>query len=86
MASRALTRPLSLRLISTRSRPFSTVVDAPVDPKTQRIAPAAGQKSVFEDAAQAVSPRMNWTREEIAEVYNQSLIELTYASVVEPVT
>jgi|TARA_R110002003_G_scaffold595_16_gene20830 biotin synthase len=62
-------------------RPFSTVIDAPVDPKTQQITPPSGRRSVFEDAAQAVAPRTNWTKEEISEVYSTSLIELTYASV-----
>ncbi|KAH7398207.1 hypothetical protein BKA66DRAFT_556479 [Pyrenochaeta sp. MPI-SDFR-AT-0127] len=80
MALRASIRPIGFRCISTRTRPFSTVIDAPVDPKTQQITPPTGRRSVFEDAVHAVGPRTNWTKEEISEVYNTSLIELTYAS------
>ncbi|KAF2272971.1 putative biotin synthase [Westerdykella ornata] len=77
MAQRLLLRPLvsssSSLLVPTRetARSFSTVVDIPV------IKPTS---SVFQDAVQASGPRTNWTREEIAEVYNTPLMELTYAS------
>jgi biotin synthase len=86
MAQRQLVRPIGLALNSARThqfvRPFSTVLDAPVDPKTQQITPPTGRKgSVFEDALHAAGPRNNWTREEIAEVYNTPLIKLTYAAV-----
>lgn len=81
MAQRALARPVGFRYISTRTRPFSTVIDVNVDPRTQQITPPAGRRSVFEEAVRAAGPRTNWTKEEISEVYNTSLIELTYASV-----
>jgi biotin synthase len=79
-----LFRPVGFALIP-RTRPvlrsFSTVIDAPVDPTTQQIIPQTQKTSVFENALNAKAPRTNWTKEEIAEVYNTSLIDLTYASV-----
>ena len=81
MAQRLLARPTAFRCMPTRTRPFSTVIDAPVDPRTQQITPSVGKRSVFEDAVQATAPRTNWTRDEISQVYSTSLMELTYASV-----
>lgn len=85
MAQRTLVRPIGLALNSARAqqfvRPFSTVLDTPIDPKTQQVAPPTRKSSVFEDAVNAAGPRTNWTREEIAEVYNTPLIRLTYAAV-----
>lgn len=71
MAQRLL-RSSALRLTPplSRARPFSTVVDTPV----------ASSSSVFQDALQAAGPRTSWTKEQIAEVYNTPLIQLTYAS------
>lgn len=86
MAQRTLVRPIGLALNSTRIqhriRSFSTVLDTPIDPKTQQVTPpTAGKSSVFEDAVNASGPRTNWTKEEIAEIYNTPLIRLTYAAV-----
>jgi biotin synthase len=86
MAQRTLVRPFGLALSSARAqhfvRPFSTVLDTPIDPQTQRATPPAVRKSsVFEDAVNATETRTNWTREEIAEIYNTPLIKLTYAAV-----
>lgn len=86
MAQRTLVRPIGLVLKSARTqqfvRPFSTVLDAPVDPKTQQVTPPTGRKSsVYEDALKATGPRTNWTREEITEIYNTPLIRLTHAAV-----
>ncbi|KAK1916010.1 hypothetical protein P3342_003825 [Pyrenophora teres f. teres] len=58
------------------SRPFSTVLDTPVDPGTQQLR----KTSVFEKALNANAPRTTWTKEEITEVYNTSLIDLTHAA------
>ncbi|KAF2031571.1 biotin synthase [Setomelanomma holmii] len=82
MACRLLARPIGPRFTTYRPyiRSFSTVVDAPIDPTTQRINTASAGRSVFDDAALALAPRTNWTKDEISEVYNTSLIELTYAS------
>jgi biotin synthase len=56
-------------------------LDTPIDPQTQRATPPAARKSsVFEDAVNATGTRTNWTREEIAEIYNTPLIKLTYAA------
>jgi hypothetical protein len=69
--------PRSLQI----TRPFSTVLDTLVDPGTQQLRSVARTGSVFENALNASAPRTNWTKEEISEVYNTSLIDLTYASV-----
>ena len=86
MAQRTLVRQFGLALSSARARqlvrPFSTVLDTPIDPQTQQATPPAARKSsVFEDAVNATGTRTNWTREEIAEIYNTPLIKLTYAAV-----
>lgn len=86
MAQRTLVRPIGLALNSARAqpfvRPFSTVLDTPIDPKTQQVTPPTARKSsVFEDAVNAAGPRNNWTKEEIAEIYNTPLIKLTFAAV-----
>ena len=86
MAQRILVRPIGFALNSTRTqqfvRPFSTVLDTPVNPQTQQVTPQIGRKpSVFENAVNAAGPRNDWTREEITEVYNTPLIKLTYAAV-----
>ena len=86
MAQKTLVRPIGLVLNAARTqpfvRPFSTVLDSPIDPRTQQVTPPTTRKSsVFEDAVGAAGPRINWTREEITEVYNTPLIKLTYAAV-----
>lgn len=85
MSYRTLSRPIGFALNSARTpafvRPFSTVLDTPVDPSSQRATPPTRKASVFEDALHAAAPRTNWTKEEIAQVYNTPLIELTHASV-----
>ncbi|KAF2009978.1 biotin synthase [Aaosphaeria arxii CBS 175.79] len=84
MATRALIRPIGFSKQTARSsqylRRFSTVIDAPISPSSGNVPPAAPKSSIFEDAVNATSPRNNWTREEISEIYNTSLMELTYAS------
>jgi len=81
MAHRVLVRTGGGLSFSPRSRQisrlFSTVLDTPVDPGTQQLRKA----SVFENALNANVPRTTWTKEEISEVYNTSLIDLTYAAV-----
>jgi biotin synthase len=68
-----------------RFREFSTVLDGAVDPQTQRVTPPITRRpssaSVYENALHATGSRTNWTKDEIAEVYNTSLIDLTYAAV-----
>ncbi|EOA90049.1 biotin synthase [Exserohilum turcicum] len=61
-------------------RSFSTVLDTPVYPATHKIRPPTGQSLVFDSARNAKAPRTNWTKDEIAEIYNTSLIDLTFAS------
>jgi biotin synthase len=92
MAHRALLRPVRLAPSSGLgrtchiARPFSTVIDAPLSATSQQGPPAAPSKagSVFSDAVKATGPRTSWTKEQIAEVYNTSLIELTYGAVCAP--
>jgi biotin synthase len=60
------------------------VIDAPVDARTQQLTSSTSSESTFGNAVQAVAPRTNWTLEEISELYNKPLIELTYASVWKP--
>ncbi|KAF2738974.1 biotin synthase [Polyplosphaeria fusca] len=78
---RVLLRPVGCppsRAFTPRlSRCFSTVVDAPPNPAPPPKAPSG---SVFQDAFGAVAPRTNWTRDEISQVYNTPLIELTFAA------
>jgi biotin synthase len=62
-------------------RKFSTVLDTPVYPSSQRGNGLGTQSAVFLDALYATGPRTNWTKEEISELYHTSLIDLTYASV-----
>jgi biotin synthase len=86
MAQRILKQSVGLALVpraQLRSRGFSTVSDAPIDPRTQQIGPTVARRasSVYEDALNATTPRTNWTKDEISEIYNTSLIDLTYASV-----
>ncbi|KAK7187539.1 hypothetical protein DPSP01_003782 [Paraphaeosphaeria sporulosa] len=88
MAHRALLRPVRLAPSSgfgrtcRIARPFSTVIDAPISAAAQQVPPAAPSNagSVFSDAVNATGPRTNWTKEQIAEVYNTSLIELTHGA------
>ncbi|KAF2248955.1 biotin synthase [Trematosphaeria pertusa] len=84
MAHRALVRPIGLVPALCRpqhvSRPFSTVLDTPINPAAQQTPPPAPSSSVFHDAVQAAAPRTNWTKEEISELYNTPLINLTYAA------
>ena len=85
MAQRVLFRASGLRVGPGRvhhlSRSFSTVLDTPVDPGTQQIRQSAVRTDVFENALNAKAPRTTWTKDEIAEIYNTSLIDLTYAAV-----
>jgi biotin synthase len=86
MAQRILARPTGFVIAARKShysRKFSTVVDGPVSFKNERISSSTTQSSssVFQNALDATGPRTSWTKEEISEVYNTSLIDLTYASV-----
>jgi biotin synthase len=36
---------------------------------------------VFQQATEAKTPRMNWTREEIKQIYDTPLMELAFAAV-----
>lgn len=84
MAHRALLRPVgrtpSAVLSCSRHHfaRFSTVIDGnPLTPP----APSNVASDVFNEAVQATSPRTTWTKEQIAEIYNTPLINLTYGAV-----
>jgi hypothetical protein len=88
MAQRLLSRPigfLTLPRTQPSFRAFSTVVDGAVDARLQRLTPpiTRATSTVYENALKATAPRTSWTKEEITEIYNTSLIDLTYASVSE---
>jgi biotin synthase len=55
-------------------RALSTIQDAP-------IFNTSIQSTPLHDAVRASGPRMTWTKEEIAQIYNTPLIELQYAAV-----
>ncbi|KAF2493825.1 biotin synthase [Lophium mytilinum] len=71
------------RLLSPQfiSRPFSTVQDVvPGSSTGPPQAPTPQRTSVLQDALQSTAPRTNWTKEEISEIYNTPLMELSYAA------
>jgi len=74
-------RPRQLQLTS---RAFSTVQDAPILSASSAhppLNPAPQASATFQNALQATLPRITWTREEITEVYNTPLVELSFAAV-----
>ena len=75
---------LKLRQLQLTSRAFSTVQDAPILSAASghpSLNPAPQASATFQNALQAISPRTTWTREEITEVYNTPLVELSFAAV-----
>ncbi|KAF2703198.1 biotin synthase [Pleomassaria siparia CBS 279.74] len=68
-------------LVLLSRRPFSTVLDTPINAAAQQTPPSPStSSSAFRDAIQAAGPRNNWTRDEVADIYNTPLMELTYAA------
>jgi biotin synthase len=62
-------------------RVFSTVQDAPAFSTPLPVHTVQAQKSPLQGAVNATSPRMDWSRQEISDIYNTPLIELQYAAV-----
>lgn len=63
-------------------RSFSTPVnDTFAVPSTAPPPPEALSSNVLRDAVEAKSPRHDWTRDEIRELYNTPLMELAFQSV-----
>jgi len=59
---------------SSESVPVNHAQDnAPTDPEWAR--------RVLQDAVAATSPRLNWTKEEVAAIYHHPLLDLTYQAV-----
>lgn len=75
-ALKALHQPARSVILANRS--YGTVSEAPIDPATMGI---RKEKSVFRTAVDATAPRINWTRDEIKEIYDMSLMELAFAAV-----
>lgn len=87
--AQSLSRPLrqSPAVVRINSRGHSTAVDTPVSyaaappPPPQQQRSGLDGKKLMAEAVAATKPRNNWTREEIAAIYYQPLLELTYQSV-----
>jgi biotin synthase len=93
--AQSLSRPLrqSPAVVRINSRAHSTAVDTPISyaaappppppPQQQQQQQRSGLdgKKLMAEAVAATKPRNNWTREEIAAIYYQPLLELTYQSV-----
>lgn len=61
---------------------YGTVSDAPINPAASAISPSVDPtRSVFHRAIEAQTPRTNWTRDEIKELYDTPLMELAFAAV-----
>lgn len=76
----ALPRSLSRGSLVLR-RSYGTV-QATVPPAAGVApSPLARLPSALQDATAATAPRTNWTREEIQQIYDSPLSQLTYASV-----
>lgn len=87
--AQSLSRPLwqSPAVVRISSRANSTAVETPVNfgaappPPPQQQKSGLDGKKLLADAVAATKPRNNWTKEEIAAIYYQPLLELTYQSV-----
>lgn len=69
-----------------QSRTGATLVDTPTSAHEQsepieNAVRHANAKKILQEAVVAKGPRQNWTREEIAAIYYQPLLELTYQAV-----
>ncbi|KAK6427642.1 biotin synthase [Oleoguttula sp. CCFEE 5521] len=77
------TRRVALLSSIPRIRQFSTVVDdafSPVSSSGVPPTPTARQGSALKNAVNATAPRFNWSKEEIREIYNTTLMELAFQS------
>lgn len=87
--AQSLSRPLwqAPAAVRLNSRSHSTAVETPLNfgaappPPPQQQKSGLDGKKLLADAVAATKPRNNWTREEIAAIYYQPLLELTYQSV-----
>lgn len=88
--AQSLSRPLwqAPAAVRINSRSHSTAVETPLNfgaappPPPQQQKSGLDGKKLLADAVAATKPRNNWTREEIAAIYYQPLLELTYQSVI----
>lgn len=58
-----------------------TATSRSIKPTVRSYGQVANLPNVFQQALHAVSPRTDWTREQISEIYNTPLMELAFASV-----
>ncbi|KAI9769898.1 MAG: biotin synthase [Geoglossum umbratile] len=72
-------RRLARIQIQPSRRAFGAVADA-VDTPTLGADPNPSYSSVLRDAVTATKPRNDWTKEEIAAIYNTPLMSLTFAA------
>jgi biotin synthase len=71
-----------IRLNRIYVRSLSTVVDLPISGSSHiPPPPVTPSGNAVQQALAASDVRQNWTREEISEIYNTSLIDLQYAAV-----
>ena len=68
-----------IRQIGSTTPQYGTVHD--IDSATAQRAAHQTPNDIFTKAIHANGPRSNWTREEIAQVYNTPLLELAFAAV-----
>ena len=73
--------PRSLQTTCNAIRTFSTPVNDSFSPSTPPPPPAGTESHVLQNAVRARGPRYDWTRDEIREIYNTPLMDLTYQSV-----
>jgi len=80
---RALFRPRPVQSTTISIKNYGTVSEAPANQPSIRGSPSVGDpaKSIFQSAIEAQSPRTNWTRDEIGEIYETPLMKLAFAAV-----
>ncbi len=63
-------------------RSYGTVSGAPSYPSLLDADPASTpQRSIFQEAIEAKTPRTDWTRDEIKQIYDTPLMDLAFAAV-----
>ena len=67
--------------VTRHARPLSTVQDIYPSGGGATPPPSPNTAAVVEEALNSRAPRMDWTRDEIREIYNTPLMELAFKSV-----
>ncbi|KAI9833465.1 MAG: hypothetical protein M1819_003623 [Sarea resinae] len=79
-ASSTLSRRSGIIVATTLRRCYGTVQDEAVTPIPTTPVQQPKKGNVLQEALKATGPRTNWTREEIQEIFDTPLNNLTYAS------